>query len=73
MVGGKSAKFLAHKLCKQQTDSTVNKIRNVKTQTVENKLERIQKSSETFYRTLYSQPQAPEENHRQLFENLGTT
>ena len=41
-TGGKSAKYLAYKLRKQQEENTIHKIRNPKTQIIENKIEKIQ-------------------------------
>lgn len=67
-MGGKSAKLLAYKLRKQQVDNTIYKIKNPKTN-VETKLGKIQESFETFYRTLYSQPQASDETQIEAFLN----
>lgn len=61
-VGGKSSKYLAYKLRKQQEESTIYKIKNPKTHKLETKLERIQECFETFYRDLYTQPDAPGED-----------
>lgn len=60
-IGGKSAKYLAYKLRKQQEESTIYKIKNPKTNTLETKLERIQECFEIFFRDLYSQHSASEE------------
>lgn len=61
-TGGKSAKYLAHKLRKQLKESTIYQIKDPKTNILETKLEDIQKCFETFFRELYSQPNATEEN-----------
>lgn len=57
----KGGKYLAYKLREQQEENTITKIRNPKTQTAVNEAEKIQESLETFYRELYSQPQAADE------------
>lgn len=62
-IGGKSAKYLAYKLCKQQEESTIHQIKNPKTNSVETKLEKIQGCFEMFYKELYSQPNVPEEDN----------
>lgn len=61
-MGGKSAKYLAYKLRKQQEESTIYQIKNPQTNILETKLERIQKCFEVFFRDLYSQPTASEED-----------
>lgn len=61
-IGGKSTKYLAYKLRKQQEESTIYKIKNPKTNAIESKLERIQECFEVFYRDLYSQSDASEEH-----------
>lgn len=61
-IGGKSVKYLAYKLQKQQEESTIFKIKNPKTNKLETKLERIQECFETFYRDLYTQPDASGED-----------
>lgn len=60
-IGGKSTKYLAYKLRKQQEESTIFQIQNPKTNKMETKLENIQQCFEIFYRELYSQPNTPEE------------
>lgn len=67
--GGKSSKFLAYKLRKQQVDNTIYKIKNPTTKVIESKLGKIQESFETFYRTLYSQPQGSDEIQIEAFLN----
>ena len=66
-TGGKSAKYLAYKLRKQQEENTIHKIRNPKTQIIENKIEKIQDCFENFYRELYTQPQAADEDQIDSF------
>lgn len=60
-AGGKSAKYLAYKLRKQQEESTIHKIKNPLTNVVETKSEKIKECFESFYRDLYSQPAAADE------------
>ncbi len=61
-IGRKSAKYPAYKLRKQQEESTIYKIKNPKTNALETKMEKIRECFEVFYRDLYSQPSASEEN-----------
>lgn len=60
-AGGKSAKYLAYKLRKQQEESTIYKIKNPLTNVIETKSEKIKECFEFFYRDLYSQPVAADE------------
>lgn len=69
VIGGKSTKYLAYKLRKQQKDNTIYKIENPKTNKIETKLEKIQECFEAFYRNLYSQSSAPEEKDLNIFLN----
>ena len=66
-AGGRSAKYLAYKLRKEREESTIYKIRNPVSQTVETKAEKIQECFETFYRDLYSQPQAADDSQIDSF------
>lgn len=50
-------------------ENTIFKIKNPITKVVENKTEKIQESFELFYRELYSQPQADNENQIEEFLN----
>lgn len=66
-IGGKSAKLLAYKLRKQQTENTICKIKNFRTKKIETKLGKIQECFEIFYRELYSQSQASDELQIDVF------
>ena len=61
-IGGKSTKYLAYKLRKQQEESTIYKIKNPRTNVLETKIEKIQECFENFYRELYSCPRGSDEN-----------
>lgn len=66
-VGGRSTKWLAFKLRKQQADSTVYKIKHPKTGLIHHEVEKIQQSLETYYKDLYSQPKLDNENLMEKF------
>uniref|UniRef100_A0A669BP42 Reverse transcriptase domain-containing protein n=1 Tax=Oreochromis niloticus TaxID=8128 RepID=A0A669BP42_ORENI len=55
-VGGKSAKLLAYKLKKQQSENTIYKIKDPQTNNIVYKLEDIQLAFLKFYKELYTQP-----------------
>ena len=61
-IGGRSAKYLAHKLRKQQEESAIYKIRNAKTKVLVTKMDKIHECFEAYYKELYSQPIASEES-----------
>lgn len=66
-AGGKSTKWLAFKLRRQQADSTVYKIKHPKTGIIHNNIIEIQQSFETYYKDLYSQPELNNDNHIETF------
>ncbi len=55
-TSAKAIKLLPWKLCKQQTERNVYKIRNPRNNKICHKLEEIQQSFETYYKDLYTQP-----------------
>lgn len=57
-AGSKASKILAWRLRKQQSDSTIYKIKNPLTKKLEFDLRGIQKAFEKYYQTLYDQPKA---------------
>lgn len=55
-AGPKAAKLLAWRLRRQQAENTIHRIRDQNTNKIISNLDGIQKVFETYYRTLYSQP-----------------
>ena len=55
VAGGKTAKLLAYKLKKQEAENTINKIRDLKTYSIQYNKKDIQQSFATFYKSLYTQ------------------
>lgn len=55
-AGPKASKLLAWRLRKQQAETTIHRIKNPQTNKVTTKLEGVQKAFETYYKSLYTQP-----------------
>lgn len=55
-VGSKATKLLAWRLCKQQAENTIHEIRDPKSNKTTCTLDGIQKAFETYYKSLYTQP-----------------
>lgn len=66
-VGGKSLKLLSYRLRKQQADRTIHKIRNPASNKIEIDPEKIQQCFHKYFKTLYSQPPASEDDRTDAF------
>ena len=65
--GPKANILLARKIRAQQTLNTIHKIRNPKTNELLREPEEIERAFEDYYRTLYAQPTAAEEDNTMAF------
>lgn len=68
-AGPKAAQLLPWRLRQQQAERTIHKIRDPTSNTIITELERIQKSFETYYRSLCTQPEKASGQHIELFLN----
>lgn len=62
------AKLVAWRLRKQQAEKSIYKLRDPITNKLLTKLEEIQKSFETYYKSLYTQPEKASEQKISVFE-----
>ena len=67
--GSKATRMLAHRIRKQQALNNIHKIRDPTSSTLLYDPEEIEKVFEDYYRTLYTQPKAADEEEMELFLN----
>ena len=69
-AGGRSAKWLAYKLKKQQAENTIYKMKDPTTNSTHCKIKDIQQSFESFYKKWYTQPEIDKTKMEAFFESI---